>query len=91
MREVPIGEVRFRHEAEFAAGFLSDAGIPYRLQVDDAGGVEFGLSGTRPAVLWVSDMNADQARELIHLDEAEGEESSSISSIVTDSTSETIL
>ncbi len=42
-------------------------------------------------MLWVSDMNADQARELIHLEELEGEESSSISSIVTDSTSETIL
>ncbi len=27
-----------------AAGFLSDAGIPYRLQTDDAGGAGLGLS-----------------------------------------------
>ena len=91
MREVPIGEFRFRHEAEFAAGFLSDAGIPYRLQVDDAGGVELGISGTRPAVLWVSAMNAEQARELIHRDEPEAEESSSIASIITDSRSKAML
>ena len=90
LREVPIGEFRFRHEAEFAAGFLSDAGIPYRLQIDDAGGVEFGLSGTRPGVLWVSEMNAEQAQELIHLDELDPEESSSVVSFVTDSRSQTI-
>ena len=35
LREVAVAWYAFRHEAEFAAGFLDDAGIPYRMQVDD--------------------------------------------------------
>jgi len=62
---VPVAEYRYRHEAEFAAGFLSDAGIPYRLQIDDAGGADLGLSLLRPAVLWVREADAEEARELI--------------------------
>lgn len=62
---VPVAEYRYRHEAEFAAGFLSDAGIPYRLQIDDAGGADLGLSLLRPAVLWVREVDVQEARELI--------------------------
>ena len=71
IQEVRIGEYRFRHEAEFAAGFLDDAGIPYRLQIDDAGGADLGLGMLRPAVLWVRAVDADVARDLIALDEDE--------------------
>ena len=42
-------------------------------------------------MLWVSVMNADQARELLQLDESEPEESSSIVLPVTDSRSQTML
>jgi hypothetical protein len=60
-REVIAARFRYRHEAELAAGFLADAGIPYRLQSDDAG----GTVAIRPAVLWVRESDLDEARELI--------------------------
>jgi len=67
--EVVVARFRHRHEAELAAGFLRDAGIPYRLQIDDAGGVDFGTTFSRPPVLWVRADDADEARELIGVDE----------------------
>jgi Putative prokaryotic signal transducing protein len=73
LEEVAVGEFRYRHEAEFAAGFLKDAGIPYRLQIDDAGGADLGLLHQHPAVLWVRAVDADAARELLATDE-EGSE-----------------
>lgn len=69
LQHVPIAEFHYRHEAELAAGFLSDAGIPYRLQSDDAGGADLGLSMLRPSVLWVRAVDVDAARELIALEE----------------------
>jgi hypothetical protein len=71
LQEVPLAEYRYRHEAEFAAGFLSDAGIPFRLQFDDAGGADLGLSMSRPAVLWVRTVDAAAAREVVGLEETE--------------------
>ena len=72
-REVIVARFRYRHEAELAAGFLVDAGIPYRLQIDDAGGVDFGATFTRPPVLWVREADAADAREVLGLGEdAEG-------------------
>jgi hypothetical protein len=65
-----LARFRYRHEAELAAGFLEDAGIPYRLQIDDAGGVDFGTTFSRPPVLWVRAADLDEARELIGLDES---------------------
>lgn len=70
-REVVLARFRHRHEAELAAGFLLDAGIPYRLQIDDAGGVDFGTTFTRPPVLWVREADEAEARELLELDEDE--------------------
>lgn len=71
IQEVRVAEYRYRHEAEFAAGFLEDAGIPYRLQIDDAGGAGLGLGMLHPAVLWVRAVDADVARDLVALDEDE--------------------
>jgi hypothetical protein len=70
-QHVRIAEYRYRHEAELAAGFLSDAGIPFRLQVDDAGGADLGLSMLRPAILWVRAVDAEDARMLVAPDETE--------------------
>jgi hypothetical protein len=67
LQEVAVAEFRYRHEAEFAAGFLDDAGIPYRLQIDDAGG-DLGLTLGRPAVVWVRAIDADAAREVLDLE-----------------------
>lgn len=69
VREVILARFRYRHEAELAAGFLIDAGIPYRLQIDDAGGVDFGATFTRPPVLWVREEDAAEAREVLGLGE----------------------
>jgi hypothetical protein len=73
LQHVAIAEFRYRHEAELAAGFLADAGIPYRLQTDDAGGANFGLSMLRPAILWVRALDAQEARELVTPEELESE------------------
>ena len=73
LQHVAIGEYRYRHEAEMAAGFLSDAGIPYRLQTDDAGGAGLGLSMLRPCILWVRAVDAKEALELVTPEELESD------------------
>jgi hypothetical protein len=66
LEQVAVAEFTYRHEAEFAAGFLDDAGIPYRLQIDDAGG-DLGLTLGRQAIVWVRAVDADRAREVLDL------------------------
>lgn len=63
-----IAEYLYRHEAEFAAGFLRDAGIPFRLQIDDAGGADAGVTIARPARIWVRAEDEEDARSLLGLD-----------------------
>ena len=70
-RDVPIAEYSYRHEAEFAAGFLENAGIPFRLQTDDAGGADSFMTITRPARLWVRREDVDEARDVLELDVVE--------------------
>ena len=69
LQPVRVGEYRYRHEAELAAGILEDAGIPYRMLVDDAGGADLGLTMLHPATLWVRAVDADAARDLIAWDD----------------------
>jgi len=69
----PIAEYHYRHEAEFAAGFLRGAGIPFRLQIDDAGGADAGVTMGRPAVLWVRGEDEEEARAILDLDGAPAE------------------
>ena len=64
---VLVAEYVYRHEAEFAAGFLTDAGIPHRLQADDAGGADMGATMGRPARIWVRAEDAPEARELLEV------------------------
>lgn len=66
LRHVAVAQYRFRHEAEFAAGFLDDAAIPYRLQVDDAA---MGMTIGTPATLWVRGMDVRRAREVLGIRE----------------------
>lgn len=72
LEQVAVGQYAYRHEAEFAAGFLEDAGIPYRLQIDDAGG-DLGLALGGRAVLWVRAADVERARDVLDTD-VEGEE-----------------
>jgi hypothetical protein len=60
-----VAEYSYRHEAEFAAGLLEDAGIPFRLQIDDAGGADVGVTIGRPAVLSVRAEDVHRAREVL--------------------------
>ena len=64
LEQVAVAEFTYRHEAEFAAGFLADAGIPYRLQIDDAGG-DLGLTLGRPALIWVRAVDLERARDVL--------------------------
>jgi hypothetical protein len=74
LQQVAVAEFTYRHEAEFAAGFLDDAGIPYRLQIDDAGG-DLGLTLGRPAIVWVRAVDLERARDVLNLGgEAEQDE-----------------
>ena len=68
-RDVPIAEYLYRHEAEFAAGFLEDAGIPFRLQTDDAGGADSFMTIARPARLWVRREDVEEARDVLEIDD----------------------
>ena len=70
-RDVVVRVFQYRHEAEFAAGFLEDAGIPFRLQADDAGGIDAGMTLSNPARLWVRAEDAQRAIELLDEDRAD--------------------
>lgn len=54
----------FRHEAEFAKGYLDDAGIESILVVDDAGG-NLGLALENEAALVVRTDDLARAREVL--------------------------
>ena len=69
LREVAVAHYGYRHEAEFAAGFLEDARSPYRLQLDDPA---MGLAISASATIWVLSMDADRAREVLDLDDDGG-------------------
>ena len=64
LQDVVLARFQYRHEAEFAAGFLDDAQIAYRLQVDDAG---MGMMISIPATLWVRGVDFRRAREILDL------------------------
>ena len=57
-----IAQFPSRQDAEYAQGFLEDAGIPSVLEADDAGGAYTGLSFMRSARLMV---NADDAADAL--------------------------
>lgn len=61
-----IARFSYRHDAEFARGFLDDAGIPSELEVDDAGGF---ISPANTSALVVRAEDAMKARAV--LDEAD--------------------
>ena len=60
-----VATFTYRHEAEYAQGFLEDAGIDSVLVTDDAGGIHPGVGFTRAARLAVAEERADEAREIL--------------------------
>lgn len=59
---VTIATFIWRHEAEFAAGYLTDAGIPHSVIVDDHGG---HLTLNNSARVLVAPSMVDEAREVL--------------------------
>lgn len=59
-----VARFSFRHEAEFAKGYLDDAGIESILVVDDAGG-NLGLALENEAALVVRTDDLTRAREVL--------------------------
>ena len=51
----------FRHDAEFAQGYLHDVGIPARVVSDDAGGVDLSISFLAGASLRVPAEDLERA------------------------------
>ena len=62
LQQIAVGSYNYRHEAEFAAGFLRDAGIPYVLQIEDP---TLGLSATNSATIWVTSVDEKRARRVL--------------------------
>ena len=60
-----IATFTYRHDAEYAQGFLKDAEIDSLLLTDDAGGSVPGVGFTRPARLAVRLEDAEAAREVL--------------------------
>lgn len=65
LQQVLLASFNYRHEAEFAAGFLRDAGIPFLLQIEDPA---LGLSATNSATIWVTAMDESRARRVLEHD-----------------------
>ncbi|NNF14817.1 MAG: hypothetical protein HKN72_16435 [Gemmatimonadetes bacterium] len=65
LRQVALASFNYRHEAEFAAGFLRDAGIPFLLQIEDPA---LGLSATNSATIFVTAMDESRARRVLEHD-----------------------
>ena len=66
-KDVVIAEYMYRHEAEFSSGFLADAGIPFRVEADDAGGAYGGMTFTSAARIWVRSEDAEKASDILAL------------------------
>ncbi len=67
LQDVVVARYSWRHEAEFAAGFLKDAGIAHRLQSDDPGlGVPLGATAT----IWVRGMDEAKARDVLDINDS---------------------
>jgi len=65
MKEVLLAQFSYRHEAEFAQGFLWDAKVPSRVESDDAGGVDLSISFLAGASLFVTEADEERAVEVL--------------------------
>ena len=65
MAEVVLMRFAFRHDAEFAQGYLHDVGIPARVVSDDAGGLDLSISFLSGAALRVPKADLDRAVETL--------------------------
>ena len=59
---VTVARFTWRHEAEFAGGYLADAGIPHSVLVDDHGG---HVTLNNSAQVLVAPADVDRALEVL--------------------------
>jgi hypothetical protein len=62
---VVIASFNHRYEADYAQGYLTDAGIDSVVSADDAGGADVGLSFTRLVRLIVLAADEQRARTVL--------------------------
>lgn len=62
---VIVARFRYRHEGEFAKGYLEDAGIYSGLFLDDGGGIDPALIFIVPARLVVRAEDQEEARSVL--------------------------
>ena len=62
---VIVARYHYRHQADFARQVLEDSGVPSALQIDDASGIEMGLTFVNPARLRVRADDAERARDAL--------------------------
>lgn len=60
-----VASFNYRHEAEYAKGFLDQAGVPSILSIDDAAGMQVGMAFSNPARLLVQKDDEAKAREVL--------------------------
>ncbi len=81
MSEVTVARFKFLHEAEYAQGFLNEAGIRCLLKPDNAAGGAPYIGGLAGAALVVTAGDVDRSLEVLRdvgvLEEAEGSGSAS--------------
>lgn len=62
---VLLAEFNDRHEAEMAAGYLRNRGVPPLLRIDDASGMELGMAFSNPARRYVRSQDDEKARAIL--------------------------
>ncbi len=65
LNAVVLAYFHYRHEAELAHGYLNERGVPSMLLIDDAGGMDAGLSFVNPARLMVGLEYLDSSRTIL--------------------------
>ena len=60
-----VARFRYRHEAELACGYLTDAGIPASVIAHDADQIQFGQHFGAPARILVRAEDVERARRVL--------------------------
>lgn len=64
-RPAEVARFRYRHEAELACGYLTDAGIPASVIAHDADQIQYGQHFGAPARILVPAQEVGRAREIL--------------------------
>jgi len=65
LNTVVLAYFHYRYEAELAQGYLDESGVPTVLLIDDAGGMDVGLSFVNPARLLVGLEYVERSRVIL--------------------------